>query len=53
MRADAAAAERPLPPHIRLVGNDVHPGAIKLAQVSARTAGVHHLLELSNQVIIH
>ncbi|KAI5067065.1 hypothetical protein GOP47_0017593 [Adiantum capillus-veneris] len=46
-RDTAAAAKRPPPKGLMLMGNDVHEGALSLCIKDAKAAGVHDLLQLS------
>ncbi|KAL2636427.1 hypothetical protein R1flu_007906 [Riccia fluitans] len=46
-REEAIAAEVIPPKHLKLVGNDIHEGALSLCEKDARAANVLHMLDLS------
>ncbi|KAK3261169.1 hypothetical protein CYMTET_29912, partial [Cymbomonas tetramitiformis] len=45
-RREAQEAERELPMHVRIMGNDMHSGALDLASRDIRAAGLGDLIEL-------
>ena len=50
---EARALKTEVPPGVRLLGNDIHPGALSLCERDAKAAGVYQWLELSGQNCSH
>eukprot|EP00850_Spirogloea_muscicola_P023399 SM000354S13394 [mRNA] locus=s354:26595:28051:+ [translate_table: standard] len=52
-RKAAAAAERPAAHNVRLLGNDIHEGALALCELDATRAGVRDMLRLSHGNVLN